>query len=235
MRDALLDGAPAQPPFGTRPVQFVDVFPNTPDRKVHLYPGGLAARGSRAACTATRRTRPPPTYPLALISPASEKTISSTLGELRAEAGHASRFTRRTRRSAASRTATPCASTTPWARCTAWRGRRRRCARGTVSLPKGLWQYSTLNGATANALAPDTLTDLGGGACFNDARVEVTKHRRAPSWAASGWRSGWAIPPDATERAALGGGSRARADASGRGRARRSGAGAPPALSGGRL
>ncbi|MCY3842460.1 MAG: hypothetical protein OXH69_02830, partial [Acidobacteria bacterium] len=46
---------------------------------------------------------------------------------------------------------------------------------GVVSLPKGLWQKSTLNGSTANALVPDTLTDLGGGACFNDARVEVTR------------------------------------------------------------
>ena len=44
---------------------------------------------------------------------------------------------------------------------------------GTVSLPKGLWRRSTRNGATGTALVPDTLTDLGGGACFNDARVEV--------------------------------------------------------------
>jgi len=44
---------------------------------------------------------------------------------------------------------------------------------GTVSLPKGLWRRSTRNGVTATALAPDTLTDLGGGACFNDARVQV--------------------------------------------------------------
>ena len=44
---------------------------------------------------------------------------------------------------------------------------------GTVSLPKGLWRKSTYNGSTSNALVPDTLTDLGGGACFNDARVEV--------------------------------------------------------------
>jgi hypothetical protein len=28
---------------------------------------------------------------------------------------------------------------------------------------------------SATALAPATLTDLGGGACFNDARVEVAK------------------------------------------------------------
>ena len=46
---------------------------------------------------------------------------------------------------------------------------------GAVVLPKGLWRKHTANGYTANALAPDTLTDLGGGACFNDARVQVEK------------------------------------------------------------
>ena len=46
---------------------------------------------------------------------------------------------------------------------------------GTVVLPKGLWRRSTANSFTATALAPATLTDLGGGACFNDARVEVRK------------------------------------------------------------
>jgi hypothetical protein len=46
---------------------------------------------------------------------------------------------------------------------------------GTVGLPKGLWQRSTMNGSTANALVDDGLTDLGGGACFNDTRVEVTR------------------------------------------------------------
>ena len=48
---------------------------------------------------------------------------------------------------------------------------------GTVSLPKGLWRKHTANGLTGNALAPDTLTDLGGGACFNDARVQVERAR----------------------------------------------------------
>jgi anaerobic selenocysteine-containing dehydrogenase len=50
--------------------------------------------------------------------------------------------------------------------------------RGAVALPKGLWRRHTANACTANALAPDTLTDLGGGACFNDARVQV--ERRQP-------------------------------------------------------
>jgi anaerobic selenocysteine-containing dehydrogenase len=44
---------------------------------------------------------------------------------------------------------------------------------GVVCLPKGLWRASTANGSTATALVPDDLTDIGGGACFNDARVEV--------------------------------------------------------------
>ena len=44
---------------------------------------------------------------------------------------------------------------------------------GTISLPKGIWRRSTRNNATGTALVPDTLTDLGGGACFNDARVQV--------------------------------------------------------------
>jgi anaerobic selenocysteine-containing dehydrogenase len=46
---------------------------------------------------------------------------------------------------------------------------------GTVSLPKGLWRKSTWNQLTGNVLVPDSLTDLGAGACFNDARVDVAK------------------------------------------------------------
>ena len=46
---------------------------------------------------------------------------------------------------------------------------------GTVSLPKGLWRRHTQNGLTGNALVPDSLTDLGGGACFNDARVQIAR------------------------------------------------------------
>jgi anaerobic selenocysteine-containing dehydrogenase len=46
---------------------------------------------------------------------------------------------------------------------------------GTVAMPKGLWRRSTANGYTSNVLVPDTLTDLGAGACFNDARVQIEK------------------------------------------------------------
>jgi len=46
---------------------------------------------------------------------------------------------------------------------------------GTVSLSKGLWRRHTANGYTGTVLVPDSLTDVGGGACFNDARVEVER------------------------------------------------------------
>jgi anaerobic selenocysteine-containing dehydrogenase len=46
---------------------------------------------------------------------------------------------------------------------------------GVAALPKGLWRRSTLNGMTANALVPDHVDPIGGGACYNDARVEIER------------------------------------------------------------
>ena len=72
---------PPTAPCGPAPIQFVDVFPNTPDRKVDLFPAALES----SAPMGLYRFQPDPgteQYPLALISPASERTISSTLGQL---------------------------------------------------------------------------------------------------------------------------------------------------------
>ena len=167
----LRDGVRPAPAFGLRPVQFVDVFPRTPDRKVDLFPEALDA----AAPLGLYRFQPDPAtdaYPLALISPASDRTISSTLGELPrsdvklvmhpADAGPRGLSDGDLVRVFNDRAEVHCplqvvASIRP----------------GTVSLPKGLWRRSTCNGFTATALAPDTLTDIGDGACFNDARVQV--------------------------------------------------------------
>ena len=52
-------------------------------------------------------------------------------------------------------------------------GGRDEPAAGTAVLLKGLWARHTANGLSSNALSPDHLSDLGGNACFNDARVEV--------------------------------------------------------------
>jgi anaerobic selenocysteine-containing dehydrogenase len=44
---------------------------------------------------------------------------------------------------------------------------------GVVAIPKGLWRRSFAGGRTANTLIPLENNDLAGGACFNDARVEI--------------------------------------------------------------
>ena len=49
---------------------------------------------------------------------------------------------------------------------------------GVAMLPKGLWSHNTLTVDGPSALAPDTLTDLGAGACFNDARVQIERIER---------------------------------------------------------
>jgi anaerobic selenocysteine-containing dehydrogenase len=169
--DDLRDNNLPVPPFGSRPIQFVDVFPNTSDQKVDLFPDAL----DKSAPMGLYRFQPDPAtdrYPLALISPASEQTISSTLGELpRGEIKLLMNPADAQKRGL---------SDNDLVRVFNERGEV-QCAvqvlptirPGTVSLPKGLWRRSTRNGATATALAPDTLTDLGAGACFNDARVEV--------------------------------------------------------------
>jgi anaerobic selenocysteine-containing dehydrogenase len=167
----LMQRGSATPPHGGAPIQFVDVFPVTSDRKVHLCPPELDAEAPGGLYT----YRPDPgtdRFPLALISPASEKTVSSTMGELRARAAtlqmHPS--------DAAARGLSqddPVRVFNDLGEVQVPVALNRDIARGTVSLPKGLWRKSTYNGSTANALAPDTLTDIGGGACFNDARVEV--------------------------------------------------------------
>ncbi|HTY41044.1 MAG TPA: molybdopterin-dependent oxidoreductase [Thermoanaerobaculia bacterium] len=158
---------------GASPVPFVDVFPRTPDRKIDLVPEALdreAPRGLYHYEPESARGR----FPLALISPATDRTISSTLGELH-------------------RAPVPLGIHPQDARARGLRDGDRirvfndlgsvacrarldeRLRPGVVFLPKGLWSHNTDSGTTANALSPDTLTDLAGGACFNDARVEVER------------------------------------------------------------
>jgi len=159
------------PPWGGAPVQFVDVFPQTADQRVNLFPELL----DRAAPAGMYGYQPDPAteeYPLALISPASEKTVSSTLGELRQRAAVL-------QMNPADAQARGLATDDP-VRVFNAQGEvhcpvalNKDLRPGTVSLPKGLWRKSTYNGYTSNVLVPDTLTDLGGGACFNDARVQV--------------------------------------------------------------
>jgi anaerobic selenocysteine-containing dehydrogenase len=159
------------PPFGSAPIQFVDVFPNTPDRKVDLFPAALEA----SAPAGLYRYQPDPAsdrYPLTLISPASERTISSTLAELpRPDVKLVMHPDDAAARGLTDNDLVRVFNQLGEVHCTL--SVLATIRPGTVSLPKGLWRRSTRNGVTGTALVPDSLTDLGGGACFNDARVQV--------------------------------------------------------------
>ena len=169
--DLRAGGLPS-PPCGVAPVQFVDVFPNTADRKVDLFPTAL----DPTTPLGLYRFQPDPRtdrYPLALISPASERTISSTLGELpRPDVKLVMHPDDAEARGLADNDLVRVFNQLGEVHCLLTVAPSIR--RGTVTLPKGLWRRSTRNNTTGTALVPDTLTDLGGGACFNDARVQVS-------------------------------------------------------------
>jgi anaerobic selenocysteine-containing dehydrogenase len=163
----------ASPPDGERPIPFVDVFPGTPDRKIHLVPAALdrEALGGLYVYKADPATA---TFPLALISPALATQISSTFGQLRGAPAALEL-------SPADARARGIADGDPvrvWnaageVRCIARVSADVRA--GVCVLPKGLWRKHTRNGLTANALVPVAFADLGGQAAYNDARVEVER------------------------------------------------------------
>ncbi len=163
--------AVAFPLFGATPIQMVDERPRTPDGKIHLFPADLDAEAP-GGLYGFLDNRSNLGFPLTLLSPATGKTISSTLGQLVKEPAAIDLHPE----DAAARGLESGAAVRVWndlgevhclLRVTT------EVRPGVASLAKGFWARHTANGRTANALAPDTLTDLGGGACFNDARVEV--------------------------------------------------------------
>ncbi len=167
--EAILEQRVVMAPGNGRPVQFVDIMPKTADQKAHLFPADLPARDGLYKYAGDPATAE---YPLSLISPASAHTISSTLGELRPgiatlkihpDDAHC--------RNIADGDPVRIFNALGEVHCSA--AITPEVRQGTVSLPKGLWARSTFNGVTSNALVPDTLTDIAGGACFNDARVQV--------------------------------------------------------------
>ncbi len=159
------------PDTGWAPIQFGDSFPLTPDRKAHLVPEALDREAPFGMYT---YQEDPDSRSLALISPATARTISSYLGNLYRDLCPLEIHPE----DAALRGIADGDEIRVWntygevrvkARLT------RDVKPGVVVLPKGLWSHQTLSGTTANAVSPDTFTDLGQGACFNDARVEVAR------------------------------------------------------------
>ena len=171
--DELSQHGAAIPLAGGRPIQFVDVYPRTADQKVDLFPEYLDAQ-SPAGLYGYQPDPATREFPLALISPASERTITSTLSELpRPEVRLLMHPDDAAVRGLGDGDEVRIFNALGEVRCGLQVGTWVRP--GTVVLPKGLWRKHTANGFTANALAPDSLTDLGGGACFNDTRVDVRR------------------------------------------------------------
>jgi anaerobic selenocysteine-containing dehydrogenase len=171
--DDLQEHGSATPPHGGRPVQFVDVFPRTVDGRINLFSDAL----DTSAPAGLYGYQPDPAtsdYPLALISPANERTISSMLSELpRPEVRLLMHPDDAAPRHVSDGDDVRIFNASGEVRCKVQVGSWIRP--GTVALPKGLWRKHTANGFTANVFAPDTVSDLGGGATFNDARVNVEK------------------------------------------------------------
>jgi anaerobic selenocysteine-containing dehydrogenase len=167
--DTYLDGGIQTTTFeGGTPIQFGTVLPRTLDGKGHLAPALLGKDAYRYDPIAS------PGFPLALLSPASPKMTSSTLGEfnypeLRLSLNPAD---------AAARSIAQGDPVRVWnelgeVHCTAELSDHVRP--GVAVLPKGAWMKASRNGRTATALAPAHLEPTAGGACYNDARVEVAR------------------------------------------------------------
>ena len=163
----------ATPPFDGRPIQFVDVWPRTEDRKVHLFPEALD-REAPLGLYGFQSDPAPRSSRWRSSHPRASGRSRSTLGELdrpqvRLDLHPEDAHPRGIADGDRIRIFNGLGEVRLHARVTPL------VRRGTVSMPKGVWRRHTGNGLTSNALVPDTLTDLGGGACFNDARVQVEK------------------------------------------------------------
>jgi len=171
-RDALQMVGPDGKPLSL----FDNVFPATPSGKIELRSATLAERWGAAAVLPDWREHEA-AYPLRLISPASDKRISSTMGDLKA-----------------SRTAPPLLmhpadaarrSLAHGSQVRVWNDRGEVVLRlavtdavrpGVVASEKGAWLMTSPTGQTISALvSADLKADLAEGACFNDTVVEVSR------------------------------------------------------------
>ena len=154
---------------GPRPIQFSTVYPGTPDGKIHLYSSSLGSEPYQYLEDPST-----PEFPLALISPSSSKTISSTMGEYnlpiaRLEMSPEDAEERDLKDGARVRVFNKLGEVHCFLKVDS------RLCPGVVSLAKGIWRRATLNGVVGTALVPDRVTAVSGGACFNDARVQVER------------------------------------------------------------
>jgi len=154
---------------GGNPIQFSSVFPGTADGKVQFTPDSFGQ--NPYAWEATED----PDHPLALISPASGKLVTSSLGEFNLPelcltlnpfdadsrgltAGNLVRVHNNLGEVVCRLVVSD------------------RVTTGVAHMPKGSWRKAAVNGSTASSLCPSHLEPISKGACFNDARVQVSAY-----------------------------------------------------------
>jgi anaerobic selenocysteine-containing dehydrogenase len=166
-----LDRAISMEFSGEEPILFRNVSPRTPSGKVELESATLGARYG-ATLPGYRPLVSP--YPLTLITPASDKRITSTFGGL--AVNDSSPVLEMNPADAAARGLVDGSEVKVWndlgqvflpLHITA------AVRPGVVSSEKGAWLRTSHNGQTVSALAPTHKADLADGACYNDSRVEV--------------------------------------------------------------
>lgn len=156
-----LKAAPYQPIPAPR--QFADAFPARGYVDLDSAPGPPVYREPPAD----------PELPLVLISPSSDRAITSTLFELQPPGSAEIQLAPADAEARKLRAGDLVRARNSFGAVVAVLAIAPELPAGVAALPKGLWRRATRNGWTANALAPDHLDAAGGGACYNDARVEV--------------------------------------------------------------
>ncbi len=153
---------------GGGPVQFESVRPLTADGKIHLTPPGLGLVPFQYLPVNDGR------FPLALVSASNNTMISSTLGEFNyPELWLTLHPADAAARGIAAGDEVRVFNSLGEVRCRARLSDRVRD--GVCGLPKGAWRKSSRNGQTSTALCPQHVNAVAGGACFNDARVQVER------------------------------------------------------------
>ena len=164
------DRATAMTVGGEDAMLFRNVFPKTPSGKVELASAGLEQKYG-AKLPSFRPVES--VYPLALLSPASDRRITSTFGGLHSGEEPVLEMHPVDAQTRALRSGR---------RVRVWNGLgeihlplvvTEAVPQGVVCTLKGAWLATSDNGQTVSALCPAHHADIAGGACFNDARVEV--------------------------------------------------------------
>ncbi len=166
-----IDNALAMQIEGGDPILFKNVFPATHSGKVELFSAALEkAHGQGLPGYVPVDSA----FPLALITPSSDKRINATFGGLADSDGMPElemhpddAATRGLENGATVRVWNDLGEVHLHVKIT------EATRPGVVFSPKGVWLKTSTTGQTVNALVPNDKADICDGACYNDTRVDV--------------------------------------------------------------